>query len=240
MADTDPRSRLALALDVADMPAALSLARRLRPWFGVAKIGLELFGAAGPSAVSVLRSEGYDVFLDLKLHDIPTTVGKAARVLGELGVTYTTVHTQGGVAMLEAAVAGMLDGASFIGSREPVVLGVTVLTSDADAPPEVLLERVKMAAAAGCRGVVCAQPDLDVVRAAAPGILTVVPGIRPAGAAVDDQVRVATAMSAIRSGADLLVVGRAVTGAADPEAAAAGIADEVTEALSTTDVAKLL
>ena len=101
---SDPRDRLALALDVDDLVLALRLARRLRPWFGVAKVGLELFAAAGPEAVSALTDEGYRVFLDLKLHDIPTTVRRAARVIGGLGVAYTTVHTPGGEAMVRAAV----------------------------------------------------------------------------------------------------------------------------------------
>src|ERR1700733_10864771 len=94
------RDRLALALDVDDLVAALRLAQRVRPWFGVAKVGLELFAAAGPEAVVALSGQGYRVFLDLKLHDIPTTVGRAARVLGALGVSYATVHTSGGRRMV--------------------------------------------------------------------------------------------------------------------------------------------
>jgi orotidine-5'-phosphate decarboxylase len=207
------------------------MARALSPWFGVAKIGLELFGGFGPAAVFLLLEEGYQVFLDLKLHDIPTTVGRAARVLGTLGVTYTTVHTQGGGAMLEAAVAGMAEGAAKGGGPAPVVLGVTVLTSDTDAPPDVLRARATLAANAGCGGVVCAAGDLPVIRAAAPGLMTVVPGIRPAGADADDQARVATPAGAIAAGASLLVVGRAVTGRADPPRAAEALAAEVAAAL---------
>ena len=227
MASEDPRDRLALALDVDDLVVALRLARRLRPWFGVAKVGLELFGAAGPETVSALTVEGYRVFLDLKLHDIPTTVLRAARVLGGLGAAYTTVHTQGGEAMLRAAVLGMAEGAAAAGAPAPCVLGVTVLTSDIDAASETLSARSSLAASAGCGGLVCAAADLAVTRRAAPGLLTVVPGIRPSGTSTDDQARAATPAAAIAAGADILVVGRAVTAAEDPEAMAATVLAEV-------------
>jgi orotidine-5'-phosphate decarboxylase len=232
--ETEPRQRLALALDVDDLVAALRLAQRVRPWFGIAKVGLELFAAAGPDAVVALSAEGYRVFLDLKLHDIPTTVGRAARVIGGLGAQYATVHSAGGDAMMRAAVEGMNDGAAAAGMTAPSVLGVTVLTSDTDAPPDTLRARAAAAAAAGCGGIVCAAADLSVTRDAAPGLVTVVPGIRPAGVATDDQARAADPASAIRAGADILVIGRAVTAAEDPEAVAAAIADEV--AASITDL----
>ena len=221
------KERLALALDVDDLVVALRLARRLRPWFGVAKVGLELFASAGPEAVSTLIAEGYGVFLDLKFHDIPTTVRRAARVAGGLGVTFATVHTQGGEEMVRAAVEGMSEGATAAGVPEPCVLGVTVLTSDRDAPADALAARARLAAAAGCGGLVCAAADLAVTRKAAPGLVTVVPGIRPSGAPTDDQARAATPGAAIAAGADLLVIGRAVTGASDPEAVAADVAAEV-------------
>jgi len=223
----DTRHRLALALDVDDLVAAVRLGQRLRPWFGVAKVGLELFGAAGPEAVVALGAEGYEVFLDLKLHDIPTTVGRAARVIGGLGARYTTVHTAGGEAMVRAAVDAMAEGAAAAGLAAPCVLGVTVLTSDVDAPAELLRERATLAARAGCGGLVCAATDLAVVRGCAPGLVTVVPGIRPAGVAADDQARAAGPGAAIRAGADILVIGRAVTGAEDPERTARALSDEV-------------
>jgi orotidine-5'-phosphate decarboxylase len=225
------RDRLALALDVDDLVAALRLAQRVRPWFGVAKVGLELFAAAGPEAVLALSAEGYRVFLDLKLHDIPTTVGRAGRVIGGLGARYGTVHTAGGVAMMRAAVESMAEGAAAAGLAAPCVLGVTVLTSETDAPAELLAARAALAAAAGCGGLVCAAADLAVTRAAAPGLITVVPGIRPAGVAADDQARAADPGGAIRAGADILVIGRAVTAAGDPEAAAAAVAGEVAAAV---------
>jgi len=233
MAGDDPRDRLALALDVDDLVVALRLAHRLRPWFGVAKVGLELFGAAGPETVSALVDEGYRVFLDLKLHDIPTTVLRAARVLGGLGVEFVTVHTQGGEAMLRAAVSGMGEGATASGAPAPCVLGVTVLTSDGEAPPEALESRSRLAAAAGCGGLVCAASDLAVTRRAAPGLVTVVPGIRPSGTPTDDQARAATPATAITAGADILVIGRAVTAAGDPEAMAAAVVDEVAATMAT-------
>jgi orotidine-5'-phosphate decarboxylase len=232
LADDDPRDRLALALDVDDLVVALRLARRLRPWFGVAKVGFELFGAAGPETVFALTVEGYRVFVDLKLHDIPTTVGRAARVLGGLGAAYVTVHTQGGEEMMRAAVSGMAEGASAAGGPTPCVLGVTVLTSDTEATSDVLASRSRAAAAAGCGGLVCAASDLVVTRRWAPGLLTMVPGIRPAGTSTDDQARAATPSAAIVAGADVLVIGRAVTAAEDPEAMAKAVADEVASSIA--------
>lgn len=222
--------RLALALDTDDLVAALRTARALAPWFGTAKVGLELFSAAGPDAVASLRNLGFRVFVDLKMFDIPTTVLRAARVVGSLGGSYLTLHSAGGIPMLSAGVEGLAEGASSAGLDAPMVLAVTVLTSEPDAPGHVLGERVAAAVAAGCGGVVCAAPDLSVVRRAGPALRTVVPGIRAAGDAVDDQRRIATPGSAIAAGADLLVVGRSVTAAPDPGAAAAAIAAEVVAA----------
>jgi len=214
------RERLALALDVESLERAVELAAALAPYLGVAKVGLELYSAAGPAAVEALRELGLSVFVDLKLHDIPTTVERAAAVLGSLGVAYATVHTAGGAPMCAAAAAGRAAGAARAGLPAPVGLGVTVLTSEAAASPELLTARAALAAAAGLRGLVCGAPDLPAVRAAAPGLLTVVPGTRPPGAALDDQARTATPAEALAAGADLLVIGRAVTHAPDPVAAA--------------------
>jgi len=232
VAAPEVRMRLALALDVDDAVVAHRMAHRLRPWFGVAKVGLELFGAVGPEIVSTLIDDDYRVFLDLKLHDIPTTVSRAARVLGALGAAFTTVHTQGGATMVRAAVEGMAEGAAAAGAPAPCVLGVTVLTSESDAPEDVLVARALLAAGAGCGGVVCAAPDLPVVRRAAPGLRAVVPGIRPLGTPGDDQGRIATPGGAIAAGADVLVIGRAVTAAKDPERAAAELLDEVSSSVA--------
>ncbi|HUZ20975.1 MAG TPA: orotidine-5'-phosphate decarboxylase [Acidimicrobiales bacterium] len=220
------RDVLALALDLDDLDEARALARRLAPYFRVAKVGLELYAAAGPRAVELLRADGFDVFVDVKLHDIPTTVGRSARVLGRLAPAYVTVHTAGGGAMVRAAVEGLAQGGADAGAaRTPMALGVSVLTSDPRAAPTVLEERARLTVVAGCGGVVCAATDLALVRRVAPGLLAVVPGTRPPGAPHDDQARVATPAEALAAGAGLLVVGRSVTRAPDPGAAAAALAE---------------
>jgi len=224
------RSRLALALDVDDVVEARRLAHLLRPWFGVAKVGLELFSAAGPEAIEAMIEDGFAVFADLKLLDIPTTVNKAARVMGSLGVSYLTVHTRAGVDHLRAGVEGVAAGASAAGLPAPVCLGITVLTSE-QADLAALEQRVGIVLEAGCGGLVCAASDLATVRSLAADVITVVPGIRPAGVSVDDQARPATPTSAIASGADVLVIGRAVTHAEDPIKAAISIAAEVAAAI---------
>lgn len=219
-APVELRRRLALALDVDDLVAARRLARQLAPWFGIAKVGLELYSAAGPDAVASMANLGFQVFCDLKLHDIPTTVARAARVLGGLGARYVTVHTSGGVEMVRAGADGLDEGARDGGWPPPVTLGVTVLTSDGTAGPDLLVERAAVAVEGGCRGVVCAAPDLAEIRRLAPRLLTVVPGTRPPGADGHDQRRVAAPATALANGADILVVGRTVTAAVDVRAAA--------------------
>jgi orotidine-5'-phosphate decarboxylase len=223
-AQEEVRRKLAIALDVDDVVVARRLAREVQPWFGVAKVGLELYSAAGPGIVGHLIEMGYQVFLDIKLHDIPTTVGKAARVLGSLGASYLTIHAMGGAAMLRAGVDGLAEGASRAGLPEPVSLAVTILTSDDGAPPHILGKRVQAAVEGGCRGLVCAASDIKEAKQLAPRLLAVVPGIRPAGMATHDQARAATPQSALEAGADLLVIGRAVTAAADHADAAAKLA----------------
>jgi orotidine-5'-phosphate decarboxylase len=225
--DAATRSRLVLALDVDDLEQARRLAVELCPWFGVVKVGLELFSASGPQSVAVLADLGFEVFLDLKLADIPTTVRRAARVLGSLGASYLTVHASGGVEMLRAGVEGLAEGAEAGGLTPPTVLAVTVLTSEAGDPGATLVERVERAVAAGCGGVVCAATDLPEVHRVGPGLRTAVPGIRPRGVAVDDQRRPATPAEAWAAGADLLIIGRAVTAAADRKAAAAAVAADL-------------
>jgi orotidine-5'-phosphate decarboxylase len=223
-APPEVRAKLAVALDVDDTVAALRLARELLPWIGVAKVGLELYCAAGPDIVGGLAELGVDVFCDLKLHDIPTTVHRAARVIGALGAQYLNFHAQGGVPMLSAGVDGFLAGASEAGLPAPTPLAVTILTSDGDAPPHILGKRVQAALEAGCGGIVCAASDVREAKQLGPRLVAVVPGIRPAGSDVHDQARSATPEAAIANGADLLVLGRAVTRAPDPAAAAAAIA----------------
>jgi orotidine-5'-phosphate decarboxylase len=214
------RRRLVLALDFDDSVVALRWAARLKGSFGVAKVGLELFSASGPSVVAALVEGGFQVFIDLKLADIPTTTRKAARVLGALGATYLTVHVSAGPSSLRAGVEGFAEGAERGGLPAPVTLGVTILTSETEAPPQLLRARFQAAAEAGCGGIVCAARDLAEARTEAPHLLTVVPGIRLAGKGTHDQARAATPGEAARAGADLLVIGRAVIEAADPESAA--------------------
>jgi orotidine-5'-phosphate decarboxylase len=212
----EPRDHLVLSLDVDDLEAALALATPLEPWFATVKVGYELYAAAGPEAFEALRDKGFWVFADLKLHDIPTTVGRAARVLGRHGVDFCNFHAAGGEAMLRAGIEGLREGASSAGYDLPVALAVTVLTSDPDT--SVLDARMQLARDAGFEGVVCA--GTDVPRANSYGLRTMVAGIRLEGGDVNDQARVDTPSAAIARGADWLVIGRTVTAAEEPEIAA--------------------
>ncbi|HEX7132303.1 MAG TPA: orotidine-5'-phosphate decarboxylase [Iamia sp.] len=225
--DESVRRRLALVLDVDDMVEATRLAKEMQPWFGVAKVGLELYSAVGPDVIAPLREMGYEVFVDVKLHDIPTTVGRASRVLGALGASYVTMHAFGGRDMLRAGDQGLREGAEAAGLAEPTSLAVTILTSDGGAPPHILGKRLAAAMEAGCGGLVCAASDLEEARTIAPTMTRVVPGIRLAGDATHDQARPATPGEAAANGADILVVGRTVTRAVDRAKAAAAVAAEV-------------
>lgn len=225
----DIKSSLCLVLDMDDLVAAQRLARSVQPYFGVAKVGPILWSAAGPEAVGTMIDMGFDVFVDLKLHDIPNTVGGAARVLGSLGVSYVTMHAHGGVDMLRAGVDGLREGASNAALDEPTSLAVTVLTSDGDAPDHIVPKRLRVAMEGGCTGIVCAASDLADIATIAPRMIKVTPGIRPAGSSKDDQARTSTPRQAIDAGSDLLVIGRAVTAADDPVAAAAAIVAELAD-----------
>ena len=228
------RDHLAIVLDVPDLAEALTLAREVSPWFGVAKVGLELYSAAGPAAVGALRDLGLRVFCDLKLHDIPTTVGRAARVLGRLGISYVNFHAAGGVDMLRAGVEGAIEGARDAGVIAPVPLAVTVLTSEPDA--SAFDARLACAIEAGCGGVVCSAHEIARVKRARRDLVTVVPGIRLGHGDVHDQARVGTPSDVARAGGDLLVVGRAVTAAGDRRATARRVHGEVADALATSRV----
>src|SRR5699024_2552998 len=151
--------QLVLALDVDDFDEAVRLGRLLRPHFGVAKIGLELFTTVGPEAIDAFTALGFDVFVDLKLHDIPTTVARAARVIGRRGARFLTVHTVGGAAMLRAGNQAFLEGAAEAGTPAPSLLAVTVLTSDAAEAAHRVPERADLAVEAGCGGIVCAVAE---------------------------------------------------------------------------------
>ena len=221
------RQRLALALDLDDLVEARRLAGSLHPYFGTVKIGLELYTAAGPDAVSLFSEAGFEVFCDLKLHDIPTTVERAARVVGSLGVRWLTVHTSGGSAMLQAAVKGLAEGAESAGLNRPGVLGITILTSDEVASRNQLEERCAVAADSGCEGIVCAATDLGVTDAFASRLTRVVAGLRLPGGETHDQSRIASPREALDGGADLLVIGRMVTASEDSVVASEGLVDHL-------------
>jgi orotidine-5'-phosphate decarboxylase len=223
--DSEVRNRLAIALDVDDLERAVGLAKDLAPWFGVAKVGLELYSTAGPEAVVRLREAGLSVFADLKLHDIPNTVERSARVLGRLGVRYLNFHAAGGVDMLRAGLTGLSEGAAERGYPEPVGLGVTVLTSDTDT--RAFPERLDAAIDAGCGGVVCSVQEVETVKRVQRTLVTVVPGVRLADDDRNDQRRTGTPEAVVAAGADVLVIGRSVTNASEPTRVARAIADAV-------------
>ena len=220
-------TEIAIAYDVPTLDQALALDERLGRGPEYAKVGLELFTAEGPAAVRALKERGRRVFLDLKLHDIPNTVRGAARAAGRLGADLMTVHATGGYAMVAAAVEGAREGGS------AKVIAVTILTSlsASTMPPGfqvpfhtilVAPKLLAMAESAGAHGIVCAATDLFAIRSVHPQpFFAVTPGIRPAGGATHDQQRVTTVAEAVRMGSSMLVLGRAVTGAADPAAALA-------------------
>jgi orotidine-5'-phosphate decarboxylase len=226
----NPAERIIVALDVPKLAAGLALADRLKGAVGCFKVGLELFTATGPDTVRWVKARG-NVFLDLKLHDIPETVGRATAAAASLGVDLLTVHSGGGRAMMARA-------AKEAHERGTRVIAVTALTSlDEHDLEEVrirgplvdlVIARAKLAQDAGCDGVVASPQEAAAIRAACgPGFLVVTPGVRPAGASVGDQKRVATPRSAIESGADYIVVGRPITGAPDARAAALAIGEEL-------------
>lgn len=208
--------RLALALDTDDLGTALVWASAVKGIFGVVKVGLELFSAVGPISIDPLLEMGFKVFLDLKLHDIPNTVEKTSKAVSSLGVSYLTVHSSGGENMVRAALRGLSDGSEISGAKEPMLLGVTILTSDEKSDRSVLEERISILTRAGAKGLVCAATDLEFVGKFGPEFFKVVPGIRRGTDQLGDQVRVSTPASAISAGADLLVVGRPITTSTDP------------------------
>jgi orotidine-5'-phosphate decarboxylase len=233
-----PKDRLAVALDFPTAAEALGLVDRLEgacQWF---KVGMELYYAAGNGLVETLRGRGYDIFLDLKLHDIPNTVAGAVRSVTSAGASLLTVHAGGGAAMMRAAV----EAANMPGG--PRLLAVTVLTSmDAAelsgvgvsaSPADQVLRLARLAQGVGIDGMVCSAEEVGVLRAEmGPETMLVIPGIRPAGSDVGDQRRVATPEAAIAWGASMLVVGRPITKAADPGAAVRMILEEIQRAETT-------
>lgn len=226
-----------VALDLPTAERATRLAADLVDHVGGYKVGLELLMGPGPGVIGALLEMERPIFVDAKLHDIPNTVHHAARQLGRWGARWVTAHAAGGQAMLEAAVEGLAEGA---GGRPAGVLAITVLTSlDAPAlaptgvtlsPGRLTSKRARLAAATGCEGVIASVLELGVVGEVAAELVKITPGIRPAGTNTHDQARVATPAEARRRGADAIVVGRAITTARDPRAAAAAIAAQWEEA----------
>jgi orotidine-5'-phosphate decarboxylase len=234
-----PDPRIFVALDFANPLRALALADRLDPAACGVKVGKELFVTAGPEPVRWLVARGFNVFLDLKFHDIPNTAAQACAAAARLGVFMLNVHASGGRAMLEAARRAVDDASKEAGVRTPLLIAVTVLTSldraalldlaiDAE-PASLALRLARLTQRARLNGVVCSAAEARVLRdALGPDFKLVTPGIRPAGSGSDDQARVVTPAQAIANGADYLVVGRPITAAADPLAALADIEASLT------------
>lgn len=246
------RDKLIVALDLPTGDAATRMAESLQGRVGMFKVGSELFTAEGPVPVRYLVATGHRVFLDLKFHDIPNTVRAAAREAAELGVSMLNVHASGGRKMMEAALEGARPAGTGGGDEaRPKVLAVTILTSlevqdlqelgVSGTPVETVVRLARLAQSAGLDGVVASAREISALRqACGPDFLIVTPGIRPASAlhhavrgsaATNDQARIATPASAIAAGADYLVVGRPITGAPDPVAAADAIVAEMEEAI---------
>jgi orotidine-5'-phosphate decarboxylase len=224
-----------VAIDTPDLSRALDLASQLKPHVGGLKVGLEFLTANGPEGVKKIVALGLPVFADTKFHDIPNTVGAASREIAKLGVSIFNIHASGGAAMLQAAreAAAAID-------PEVKLIAVTVLTSmNSDDIEEVgqkspleqqVVRLANLAKANGLDGVVCGPTEIRAVRqACGPDFLLVVPGIRPAGSQMGDQRRAMTPAEAARLGADILVIGRPITGAANPADAARAIAEELRE-----------
>ena len=244
MTAMNAREQLIVALDVETADAGARLAETLRGRVGMFKVGSEVFTAEGPLLARHLITSGYKVFLDLKFHDIPNTVKSAAREAARMGASIFTVHALGGRAMMQAALEGARDGAQRSGNQRPIVVGVTVLTSmsepDLDelgirgGPEESVIRLAKLAQAAGLDGVVASAKEIALIRrACGPKFTIITPGIRMPAAATQDQARVATPGAAIQAGASYLVVGRPITQAPDPVAAAQEIVNDMEKAAAS-------
>lgn len=226
-------TKIIVALDYADAASAMTLVDRLDPARCRLKVGKELFTAAGPDLVRTLVARGFDVFLDLKFHDIPNTVAAACRAAAELGVWMVNVHASGGRRMLTAAREALAER-----ERRPLLIAVTVLTSMSaedlhevgvpQPPAEQVLRLAQLARTCGLDGVVCSAQEAPMLRRElGADFRLVTPGIRPAGADVGDQRRVVTPVEALRNGATDLVVGRPITAAPDPLAALDAIRHDI-------------
>ncbi len=228
-------NKLIVALDCDTLEKAQQLIDKLSPSVGIFKVGSELFTAAGPKAVEAIKKKGADVFLDLKFHDIPNTVAKAVRAAASLNPLMINIHASGGGEMIKAAVGSIK---SLPKDKRPILLAVTVLTSmDKNTLNKLGISRptikqviylARLAKTSGAAGVVCSQKEIQAVRyACGRNFVSVTPGVRPQGAASFDQKRIATPSWAIGKGADFIVVGRPITKAADPLAAAQEIIKQI-------------
>lgn len=227
----DPK--IIVALDFPQAEAALALAKQLDPSICRVKVGKELFTAAGPDLVKILVDQGFGVFLDLKFHDIPNTVGKACEAAARLGVWMLNVHASGGRAMMQAARAGVEAS-----GKNPLLIAVTILTSTDQATfteigfggsiEQAVLRLATLAKESSLDGVVCSALETPALRQAlGPEFCLVTPGIRPAGSSSDDQSRIATPTSALQQGSSYLVIGRPITQAANPLLALQNINSEI-------------
>ena len=238
----EPRDRLIVALDVETPAHAERLLDQLQGVVSTFKVGAQLFTAAGPAAVELIRKRGGRVFLDLKFHDIPNTMAGAVREATRLGVAMLTLHASAGRAAIEAAATAAQTAAKDLGVPKPLGLAVTVLTSldraalqrELNVPLSVeghVLHLAELARAAGADGAVAAPSEIRTLRMAlGRDWVIVIPGVRPAGSEAGDQARVATPEAALRAGADYLVIGRPITASPEPAKAALAILEEMARA----------
>lgn len=235
--------KLIVALDVESIAQAMTLVDQLQPLGVTFKVGMQLFYHGGIALIHALQAKGCSIFLDLKLHDIPNTVAKATETLVGQGVTFLNVHAQGGVEMMRASVEAGRKVAEAKNLPEPIILGVTLLTSFSeenykktmlvDMPPEeYVVHLASLTQESGMSGVVCSAQEAKRIRQeCGPGFILVTPGIRPEGSQINDQARIVTPQAALKAGSDFLVVGRPITHAENPTKAAEKILEEMASAL---------
>lgn len=236
----NPKDRIVLALDVDTHAEAIELVKDLTPYVGVFKIGMQLYNSIGPSIVKEINELGGKVFVDLKFHDIPNTVGAAGKVLTRLNSFMFNVHAAGGREMMQKAADDAKQEAARLGIEPPIILAVTVLTSISDQQlkdemyvegynvQELAVKWAVMAKEAGINGVVCSPKEITAIRAACgPDFKIVTPGIRPRWSEANDQKRITTPRDALDLGADYMVIGRPITKAEDRQAAAKKIIEEL-------------
>ncbi|VAX24419.1 Orotidine 5'-phosphate decarboxylase [hydrothermal vent metagenome] len=239
---SDAKDRLIISLDVPSRDSAMRVVESLNGSVRWVKVGSQLFTAEGPKVVADLKKAGFNVFLDLKFHDIPNTVASAGRSAVDLGVDLFNVHAMGGSAMMKKTVEELSSYCEKTRKPKPKIIAVTVLTSmNADdlkeigfnsQPDEMVLRLARLAKESGLNGVVSSPWEVSAIKSAmGEGFLVVTPGVRPSWAVKDDQVRIKTPAEAIKEGADMLVVGRPVLKADNPADSANRIIDEINSAL---------